>query len=265
MRIRRLSTTGLGVLSASLGLAAGPAAALTIDAFTSPQTTTVISPFSSATTTATGAGILGGEREMTVNRLSGVAVTMTSAVGSLGHGQIAGSLGTGEVIWDGVDGGAPFDPLGLGGVDFTDGGLSAAVAISLLFDNLPATLTLTAYTDAGNASSVTAVLPGGIPPGPVLVLTIPFSDFAPFAGTGADFTSIGALQMEIDGTSSSGLNLALGPVETVPIPEPGTFFLLGLGLVGLAGYRRRRFGLVPPAVPPIPRQPRESPAIAAPV
>ena len=138
--------------------------ALTIDTWSDAQTTTVITPSGSATTQVTGLGILGGEREITVTRTAGVAVTMAAAAGSLAYGQIAGSLGTGEVIWDGVDGGGALDPTGLGGVDFTDAAASTAISIPLLFDDLPASLTLTVYTDGANSSQFSVLLAGNIPP-----------------------------------------------------------------------------------------------------
>jgi hypothetical protein len=215
------------------------ARSITIDAWSAEQTTTVISPSGSATTVATGAGILGGEREITLTRASGVAVTMAASGGSLAYGQIAGSVGTGTVIWDGVDGGGALDPTGLGGVDFTDAATSAAISIPLLFNDLPASLRLTAYTDGANASQVTVALPGGIPPDPQTALTILFSSFSVLSGTGADFSNIGAFILEVDGSAAAGLDLEVGAVETIPTPEPRTAFLLGVGLMGLTLHARR--------------------------
>ena len=231
---RQAVLVGLGFLVAP------EARAITIDDWTVEQTTTVSSPASSASTVATGAGMLGGEREISVTRASGPLVTMSASSGSLAYGQIAGALGTGSVIWDGVDGGGSLDPIGLGGVDFTDGATSAAISIPLLFSDLPGVLRLTAYTDGANASRATVVLPGSIPPNPQSVLTVLFSSFSILAGSGADFSNIGAFVLEVDGSSQAGLDLETGAIQTVETPELQTAFLLGVGLMGLSLRARRR-------------------------
>jgi hypothetical protein len=224
-----------------LGCFVAPEArSITIDAWTTEQTTTVSSPASSASTVATGAGVLGGEREISVTRASGPVVTMSASSGSLAYGQIAGALGTGSVIWDGVDGGGALDPTGLGGVDFTDAATSTEISIPLLFSDLPGVLTLTAYTDGANASQFTMVLPGGIPPDPQSVLTILFSSFGVLAGSGADFSNIGAFVLEVDGSSQAGLDFETGVIQTIATPELQTAFLLGAGLIGLSLLGRRR-------------------------
>jgi hypothetical protein len=165
---------------------------------------------------------------------------MATAGGSLAYGQIAGSVGTGTVVWDGVDGGGALDPIGLGGVDFTDAAASAAISIPLLFNDLPALLTLTAYTDGANSSQVTVALPGNIPPDPQTGVTIAFSSFSVLNGTGADFSNIGAFTLEIDGTGAAGLDVEIGAVVTEPVPEPRTAFLLGVGLFWLVLLAKAR-------------------------
>lgn len=175
-------------------------AQIVVDNFTTNQASLALTfppAGTTASSSASGAEILGGERDIQVNLTSGViAGNQMSAVVSSGfysYSQDATIAGTGVVQWDGTDGSPTLNPTGLGGIDLTAGGTQDAFVLSVQFDDLPVNLVLQVSTDAGNASTFTLAAPGLIFSPTDFV--IPFASFTPSAGTGANFANVGAITL----------------------------------------------------------------------
>ncbi len=237
MRIRCF-VSGTCALLAGLALLAWAedSEAILIDDFSTGQTLVVMTPTISGNSQVSGPGILGDERDMVVTMASDFLITMAASGDSLAYGHVGSSGNAGLIVWDGPDNDPAVDPIGLGGIDFTLGGTEDKVGISLLASNLSAPITLTAYTDAVNFSTATVLLPGNVPP--QARLSVLFTDFvADPAGSGADFTNIGAFSLYIDGNSTPGLAVGFGIVN----PEPSTATLLLLGIVMLVTIRGFRW------------------------
>lgn len=226
----------LGLIGGALMLmSVSNAHALLIDSFDDSQ------EFSRTTLGSTsdfisGPGILGGERDVriTVTATNGVnSLHINGGPGYFSHSQ--GSLVKGRTLlqWDGSDASMSVASPGLGGVDLTEGGINDRIRLRIVENDLPAPLKFTIYDTTGASSTATLGLPGG-----VLSPTDKYLYFTAFSGV--DLSSVKAIEMLIDGSAVSGLDVTLDFIETTHAPEPGTWMLLGSGLVGLIGYGWRR-------------------------
>jgi uncharacterized repeat protein (TIGR01451 family) len=206
----------------TLLLVALPAASrgqsITIDDFSTNQaalTLTYPPAGTSASSSVSDAGILGGERDMEIDLTGGViagnTVSGTVSSGFFSYSQDATITGLGKLQWDGTDGSPSLNPTGLGGVDLTVGGSQNALVFSLFFDDLPVNMTFEVFTDAGNASSLTLTTPGLLFSSTSFVL--PYSAFTTTLGSGADFTNVGAITLVV-GSGVSAPDLVIDFLQT---------------------------------------------------
>lgn len=154
-------------------------------------------------------GVLGGERDIQTTMLTGLFGTQNVFAGpplnSLYHAQQPLMTGWTRVSWDGNDDDPlTLDPVGLSGVDFTDSGNNSGLFVHIGSANSAANLVFTAYTDGANISEATLSLSGATSNQGFF---IPFTSFAVQAGTGANFTNIGAFELFIDGSTSPGFQI----------------------------------------------------------
>jgi len=185
--------------------------------------------------------MLGGERDESITNSSASGGVLAGASGgAYSYGAIS-ATGSVLLVWDGGDADPALDATGLGGLDLTEGGSQSAFSIGIESNDFVAPLVLTVYSSVSDFSQITIMTPGGIPSGPAQTLVIPFADLIP-SGSGADFGSVGAISLMIDGASEPQLDITLGSFSTsaVAVPEASTFAQLALGLVALARHSRRR-------------------------
>ena len=117
----------------------------------------------------------------------------------LNHSQDTTVTARTTVQWDGDDGGSTtIAPNGLGNVDLTQAGGANSLSVTVDFNDLPVDLTFNIYSGA-DSSTATLHLPGGLTSGPPVHYSIPFSAFSTLAGSGANFASVGAIELVING------------------------------------------------------------------
>lgn len=181
---------------------------------------------------ADGAGILGGERDLTVGSGTGVLGTTTTVdSGVLSFANTPSSQGTLSVIYDGDDDSPVTDLDGLSGEDLTFGG-GDAFAFTLLFSDFEVLYSITVTDMSGNTASFADTLPTGVSGSGVDIV----SAFADFTGDTVDFSNVGSLSLSLEAQEPAA-DITIDNFRTVP--EPTSIALLMAGGALLARRRRR--------------------------
>lgn len=148
------------------------------------------------------AEVIGGERdlevELTASPGAGQNVTLSVTANKLSMNPSIQAQGRYTAVWDGADAdGAVIDFTGLNNVDLTSTNASAGIVLEdVLVDQTGGSATIRVYTDATNFSTLTI----NIPDNAVTDLFFKFTDFTTGGGTGADFTDVGAIVLDVDST-----------------------------------------------------------------
>lgn len=172
-----------------------------------------LSNIATACTTATGADMLGGERNILVERTSGSGTVQadvdTSVADSFAFSVGASTQGRATIQLDGADGSCALNATGLGGIT-----LNPFDGLSLLVRevDLNAVVTLRVYTDAANFSTFDYTIPYAIS-APGQEIYFPFNQFTA-TGLGADFANVGAIEIVADGTTISSLDMTIDFVSS---------------------------------------------------
>jgi hypothetical protein len=207
------------------------AAAVNIDTFNDGAIDLVAnsSTNSASTQVDVTSGVLGNERDGLVTWSSGTGgnVNLETDVSDSNvceFTQDSGIAGTASLTWDGNDNDPSLDATGLSSQDLTDSNTNTGILVEVTHNEGQIDLTVEAYTDGSNWSDYTLRLSGGLTETTDpnhLDLFFPFDNFTTQAGSGADFSNIGAVVLEIDGTIASGADVTIDSLEANAVRDYG--------------------------------------------
>jgi hypothetical protein len=159
------------------------------------------------------ASALGGNRAFLAEVSAGFKIDAGTAGGYYQHNASVLTFGKSTITWDG-DSNSTLNPVGLGGKNLKPNGemgFRMAVPGVDTTGNNNVLITFTVYSSATNISKATVPLINIFPNSEFVV---PFSSFTTFSGSGADFTNVGAIVLQIEDTGSYAIDIALDFVKT---------------------------------------------------
>ncbi len=182
-----------------------------IDTFTDNTTLLTANsttPTVSSVTTTSGSNTIGNERDIVLNYTSGannIDVQVSGGLLSLNPG--ATTSGSVILTYDGADADATTVNHSNLNVNLTSSG---ATAFQFLAGSEAGnTITVDLFSGSGNTSSLTTALPVTAGAVPTEVMILRFDDFTTSAGTGANFSAITAMRIQINAAASSDAQLDL--------------------------------------------------------
>ena len=123
------------------------------------------------------------------------------------------------MIWDGPGSDSQhLNPNGLNHVDLTSGNASTGIQLAIGADHNGGTAVLKVFSDANNWSSATIAIPNTDDGTANQAVFVPFASFIAGGGTGANFSTVGAIQLEFNGP-----NAVDGQVDSLEAVGPKVF------------------------------------------
>lgn len=173
---------------------------------------------------------VGGIRKAELTYTQGpstVQAFVDSVTQRMGLSSAFASFGTLVLRYDGNDSGIDLVPDGLGGVNLSNEDPNAGILLEV-FQNLfiaDQTYSLTIYSDATNFSTVDVAFRQELT-GEIYREIIPFASFVTVGGEGADFTSVGAIELTVTNAPDQNIRITIfdsreTQVETVNLGNRG--------------------------------------------
>ena len=147
---------------------------------------------------------IGGERDVFVDATAGTVSIAANGIpkpGELVFDVGGGANGKRIVSYDGTDGSSNLSPSGLSNLDLTSAGTANAFRFQI--GGEAGTRLIIRVHSGANLSTREVAIPTTAGANPTADLIVPFSDFSTSAGSGANFSAIGAIELEVTGPDAA--------------------------------------------------------------